>query len=221
VGIARLGNAVYVVDGGNHRGQAFRSDGTWVSPFGLGRSYTRPRSEAEVRGLPGARAGADRPAAAPPSASPAAPNFSPADVRSIPESVAERLWWSSTSGDAAGTVPAVRSNGGTFWIRSRLLPESVPEGASTPPLRRPFTLLIEAFEDAACTRPYVADAALIDSWMPHHRHGMNVAPRVAAEGPGRWRAEGMLMHMSGLWEVDVDLVRQGRSERAQWNVELP
>ena len=221
LGIARLGDAVYVVDGGNHRGQAFRSDGTWVSTFGLGRSYTRPRSEAEVRGLPGARAGADRPAAAPPSASPAAPNFSPADMRSIPESVAERLWWSSTSGDATGTVPAVRSNGGTFWIRSRLLPESVPEDASTPPLRRPFTLLIEAFEDAACTRPYVADAALIDSWMPHHRHGMNVAPRVAAEGPGRWRAEGMLMHMSGLWEVDVDLVRQGRSERAQWNVELP
>ena len=81
--------------------------------------------------------------------------------------------------------------------------------------------MIEAFEDPECTRPYIADRALIDSWMPHHRHGMNVAPRIAAEGPGRWRAEGMLMHMSGLWEIDVDLVRDGRSERAQWMVELP
>ena len=123
------------------------------------------------------------------------------------------------SGDAVGAP--VRSNGGTFWLRARLESESPTADASTPPLRRPFSLLIEAFEDAECTRPFVSESAIIDSWMPHHRHGMNVAPRITSEGPGRWRAEGMLMHMSGLWEVDVDLAREGRSERAQWMVELP
>lgn len=243
LGIVGHGDIVYVVDGGNHRGQAFRTDGTWVSTFGLGRSYTRPRSEDEVLGLPGARAGAAAPASgtAPksPSASPPAvmPSVAPssdsasapahaeaasgaARERAVPAGVTVRLWWSRPEAGDAVRVP-VPSNGGAFWIRARIESATTMRDPSTPPLRRPFTLSIEAFEDAECTRPYGADGALIDSWMPHHRHGMNVAPTVTAEGPGRWRAEGMLMHMSGLWEVDVDLVRDGRSERAQWMVELP
>ena len=229
VGVLMHGDTVYVVDGGNHRGQAFSADGAWRSTFGLGRSYTRPRSEAEVLGLPGARARSAHAAVAqPPSAVPAAPSPSSAKpspppvtmTRAVPDDVTSRLWWSRDDGVDAVRAP-VRSNGGTFWIRARIDSDSPMPDASTPPLRRPFALSIEAFEDAECTRPYAADGALIDSWMPHHRHGMNVAPTIAAVGPGRWRAEGMLMHMSGLWEVDVDLVRDGRSERAQWMVELP
>ncbi len=236
--IVRHGDIAYVVDGGNHRGQSFTTDGAWVSTFSLGRSYTRPRSEAEVLGLPGARAAttAAPPAAAQPVAAPppdgsgagvarttpradAAP-APPAHLRKVPDSVSSRLWWSAAEGRDAAMAP-VRSNGGSFWVRARLESESPLVDASTPPLRRPFSIAIEAFEDRECTRPFLADAALIDSWMPHHRHGMNVAPRISPDGPGRWRAEGMLMHMSGLWEIDVDLVRQGRTERAQWNVELP
>lgn len=232
LGVLAHGDTVYVVDGGNHRGQAFGADGTWRSTFGLGRSYTRPRSEDEVLGLPGARGGASAPAesagASAAGAQPA-PQMRPPTSgsatgdtaeRVIPADIASRLWWSRPDGGDAVRAP-VRSNGGAFWIRARVASDAPMTDASTPPLRRPFTIVIEAFEDPECTRPYIADGALIDSWMPHHRHGMNVAPRVTAEAPGRWRAEGMLMHMSGLWEVDVDLVRDGRSERAQWMVELP
>lgn len=229
-GILRHGDNLYVVDGGNHRGQAFGIDGTWRSTFGLGRSYTRPRSEEEVLGLPGARAGGTTPsvASAQGEARPAAPappqqssawSGAPAE-RAIPGGIASRLWWSRGDVGDATSAP-VRSNAGSYWIRARMASDSPMPDASTPPLRRPFTLSVEAFEDAECTRPYVADSAVIDSWMPHHRHGMNVAPQVSPDGPGRWRAEGMLMHMSGLWEIDVDLMRGGRSERAQWMVELP
>jgi hypothetical protein len=216
-GIVRHGDVAYVIDAGNHRGQAFRLDGTWLSTFGLGRSYTRPRSEAEVLGLPGAGRGDARDARdAPAAATPPRPVV----TRPVPTRVTDRLWWSAPKGGDAAVVP-VRSGAGGFWIRARMASEAPSPDSSTPPLRRPFTLSIEAFEDAECTRPYEADSALVDSWMPHHRHGMNVAPRIVQEGPGRWRAEGMLMHMSGLWEIDVDLVRGGRSERAQWMVELP
>jgi hypothetical protein len=215
-GIVRYGDIAYVIDAGNHRGQAFRLDGTWISTFGLGRSFTRPRSEAEVLGLPGA-ARAGTAAAAPPAA--ATPPV-PVAARPVPQQVTDRLWWAAPQDGDAVAAP-VRSGAGGFWIRARIASEAPMPDASTPPLRRPFTLSVEAFEDAECTRPYEADSALIDSWMPHHRHGMNVAPRIVAEGPGRWRAEGMLMHMSGLWEIDVDLVRGGRSERAQWMVDLP
>jgi hypothetical protein len=214
-GIVRYGDIAYVIDAGNHRGQAFRLDGTWLSTFGLGRSYTRPRSEAEVLGLPGATRGGSSAAAAPAATPPV-----PVAARPVPQQVLERLWWTGPHSGDAVTAP-VRSGAGGYWIRARIASEAPLPDASTPPLRRPFTLSIEAFADQECTRPYEADAALIDSWMPHHRHGMNVAPRIVAEGPGRWRAEGMMMHMSGLWEIDVDLIRGGRSERAQWMVELP
>ena len=40
----------------------------------------------------------------------------------------------------------------------------------------------------------------VDAHMPEHRHGMNYAPSVKKLGPGRWRAEGLLLHMPGRWE---------------------
>jgi hypothetical protein len=45
----------------------------------------------------------------------------------------------------------------------------------------------------------------IDAVMPQHRHGMNYRPTVAALGDGRFRAEGLLLHMPGLWEFSFDL----------------
>ena len=40
----------------------------------------------------------------------------------------------------------------------------------------------------------------VDAHMPEHRHGMNYAPSMKQPGPGRWRAEGLLLHMPGRWE---------------------
>ena len=36
--------------------------------------------------------------------------------------------------------------------------------------------------------------------MPDHRHGMNYTPAIRALGSGRFRAEGLLLHMPGRWE---------------------
>jgi cytochrome c peroxidase len=40
----------------------------------------------------------------------------------------------------------------------------------------------------------------VDAAMPEHRHGMNYAPSVKKLGPGRWQAEGLMLHMPGKWE---------------------
>ena len=53
----------------------------------------------------------------------------------------------------------------------------------------------------------------VDASMPEHRHGMNYRPTVTATGPGRYRAEGLLFHMSGRWELAFDTVTAGRAER--------
>ena len=41
----------------------------------------------------------------------------------------------------------------------------------------------------------------IDAQMPEHRHGMNYRPEVKRTGPGRWRAEGLMFHMPGKWQL--------------------
>ncbi|MEO5766090.1 MAG: cytochrome c peroxidase [Casimicrobiaceae bacterium] len=49
-----------------------------------------------------------------------------------------------------------------------------------------------------CPKPGAAPprSARVDATMPEHRHGMNYQPVVTATGPGRYRAEGMMLHMT-------------------------
>ncbi len=71
-----------------------------------------------------------------------------------------------------------------------------------------------SLEIAACAKSGAAPESLkIDAHMPEHRHGMNYAPSVTRVGPGRWRAEGLLLHMPGRWRLLFDLERDGRAER--------
>lgn len=44
-----------------------------------------------------------------------------------------------------------------------------------------------------------------DADMPVHRHGMNYRPAVLQTAPGRYRAEGFLLHMPGAWRFKFDL----------------
>lgn len=41
----------------------------------------------------------------------------------------------------------------------------------------------------------------VDADMPAHRHGMNYRPSLKALGDGRYRAEGLLLHMPGRWRL--------------------
>jgi hypothetical protein len=53
----------------------------------------------------------------------------------------------------------------------------------------------------------------VDASMPAHRHGMNYRPTVTARGSGRFRAEGLLFHMGGRWEIAFDAVTGASTER--------
>lgn len=45
----------------------------------------------------------------------------------------------------------------------------------------------------------------IDAQMPEHKHGMDYRATVRPQGPGRFMAEGLLLHMPGRWEFSFDL----------------
>jgi cytochrome c peroxidase len=53
----------------------------------------------------------------------------------------------------------------------------------------------------------------VDAHMPEHRHGMNYAPSITKLGPGRWRAEGLMLHMPGKWEFVFELRSNGKTDR--------
>lgn len=56
--------------------------------------------------------------------------------------------------------------------------------------------------------------------MPAHGHGMNVVPAVLEVGGGRYRAEGMLLHMRGDWKLGVDVIVGGTAESANFDLSL-
>ena len=61
----------------------------------------------------------------------------------------------------------------------------------------------------------------VDASMPEHRHGMNYKPSVVAKGTGRYRAEGLLFHMGGHWQIAFDVIAPGATERITASMDLP
>jgi hypothetical protein len=53
----------------------------------------------------------------------------------------------------------------------------------------------------------------VDANMPEHRHGMNYRPGVTTVRAGTWRAEGLLFHMPGRWDLTFDVVAGATTER--------
>jgi hypothetical protein len=45
----------------------------------------------------------------------------------------------------------------------------------------------------------------VDASMPEHQHGMNYRASVRPRGPGRFVAEGMLLHMPGHWQLSFEI----------------
>ncbi|MCW5632152.1 MAG: hypothetical protein KIT17_02350 [Rubrivivax sp.] len=79
---------------------------------------------------------------------------------------------------------------------------------------RPFALELHV-----C--PRAARLLRVDATMPEHRHGMNYRPSLRPLGEGRWRAEGLLWHMAGRWELAVEVDAHGERRWLRQSVSLP
>lgn len=73
----------------------------------------------------------------------------------------------------------------------------------------PFSLLLNV-----CTKSdNPAELVAVDATMPDHKHGMNYRPTILSTGEGRYRVEGMVFHMPGRWEINIDVRAGEESER--------
>jgi hypothetical protein len=78
---------------------------------------------------------------------------------------------------------------------SPIQPAAIPQG-------RHFSVEVQLCQGAA---PAGATLERLDASMPEHRHGMNYRPRITTLGDGRYRAEGMMFHMSGRWQLEFEV----------------
>lgn len=128
---------------------------------------------------------------------------------------ADRNASTSSTGDEPAAVQwrEAESAEGTYYVRWRPVVEPIP-------LADPFDVEVEVWTDSSMQERAGFESILIDAGMPHHGHGMNVAPEISQRPDGTWVARGMLMHMPGRWQVYVDCLDGGRLERAQWSMWL-
>lgn len=83
---------------------------------------------------------------------------------------------------------------------------------------RHFALDIAVCGPAGATPPR---GLQVDADMPAHKHGMNYRATVKSPNPGRYRAEGLMLHMPGRWRFLFDLQLDGRTLQLAHEVEVP
>jgi hypothetical protein len=102
------------------------------------------------------------------------------------------------------------SNGGKFSVELTPSPDPIPKNL-------PFDVTFRVIPKAGA----LADAeVVVDARMPAHFHGMNRVAKVTRVKDDVWKAEGLVFHMAGHWELYIDVTRGGETERAQMDVDL-
>ncbi len=105
------------------------------------------------------------------------------------------------------------SNGGEYALFVTPDPRTFPDNEA-------FSFVVHICE-AHGKEPLAYDAALsVDAAMPQHGHGMNRRPIVQANADGGFTVDGMYFHMTGRWELYLDVTRGAWTERTQCTVEL-
>ena len=122
---------------------------------------------------------------------------------------------SDIASDAPRTskTQVVTTDQGTFRVEL----ETVPNPA---PLNEHFRLRLRVYRG---DQPATDVAVIADADMPAHKHGMNTKPVTHDRGDGVFETEGMLFHMSGAWELYVNVVDEannGRTERARFSFDV-
>ena len=118
-------------------------------------------------------------------------------------------------------APVAADEGGPAALAHGTAPVTGPGGAVVRwrPEPQPIPLNQWFAVDVELTPPGRGRLLGLDAQMPAHGHGMNVRPDLFTPGPGRLRAEGLIWHMPGDWELAVDVEwPDGSTATVRWQV---
>lgn len=109
---------------------------------------------------------------------------------------------------------AAISNDGRYRVSYLPNPDPIP-------LNEPFSMDVVVSLAGSGLQPVAPGTTLsLDARMPAHQHGMNRQPTVRGSGAGNFVVRGMLLHMSGRWELYFDVTDGAVTERAQFALDL-
>lgn len=117
--------------------------------------------------------------------------------------------------DAAPTGPPLAWEA-TTRVQAHRVAWSAPDGGL--PLNEEFAVTVEV--TAAGGAPLEGASVEFQAEMPGHGHGMLRQPRTVEEGDGRYRVDGVLLHMEGDWVVHLDVIAGGVADRASFEVRV-
>ena len=60
----------------------------------------------------------------------------------------------------------------------------------------------------------------VDATMPAHGHGINYIPKITDKGENRYTASGLLLHMPGMWRLEVTFNADGSTHRFIRDIEI-
>ena len=117
----------------------------------------------------------------------------------------------STEAGRAGASGSHRfdSNGGRYAVDLETTPPTIA-------MNQPFDVTLTVTPKNGAAKDLEVQ---VDARMPAHFHGMNRVAKVTHAGTS-WKAEGLLFHMPGHWELYIDITEGGVTERAQLDVDL-
>ena len=75
---------------------------------------------------------------------------------------------------------------------------------------KPFSVEFEVCPRGAST---AIDRLQVDAWMPEHQHGMNYRPSLTGRPTTLMRADGLVFHMPGRWQLVFEMQADGRPLR--------
>jgi hypothetical protein len=106
-----------------------------------------------------------------------------------------------------------RSRAGTYLITWESIGGPIP-------LNELFELDVTLMLAGDAPVPVTGAQVYVQASMPQHNHGMLREPQSREVQPGRYRVEGMLLHMTGYWQISLDVVKNGIAESTDFEVTL-
>ncbi|WP_299930460.1 hypothetical protein [uncultured Pelagimonas sp.] len=82
------------------------------------------------------------------------------------------------------------------------------------PLAQPFSARIKLCHGGFVTKLNV------DAIMPAHQHGMNYVPTITDLGAGNHQVDGLVFHMPGIWEFQVEVTQGAEVNRYTHSVTI-
>lgn len=104
-------------------------------------------------------------------------------------------------------ISSIYSQGGGYTV-------AFTPNSSQMPLNQYFDLDVSVLGATKQLLTYEVELE-IDAGMRAHNHGMNVKPIIKTLGKGKFRVEGMLLHMPGEWFISFVIRRGTMTDRAE------